>query len=53
MNAQLKTDPASLIATGRRALEIEGRAISALVPRLDASFARACAICLECKGRVI
>jgi arabinose-5-phosphate isomerase len=53
MNAQLKTDPASLIAAGRRALEIEGRAIGALVPRLDAVFARACAICLECKGRVI
>jgi arabinose-5-phosphate isomerase len=53
MNAQLKADPAALIAAGRRALEIEGRAIAALVPRLDASFARACAICLECRGRVI
>ena len=53
MNAQLKADPASLIAAGRRALEIEGRAIGALVPRLDASFARACAICLESRGRVI
>ena len=53
MNAQLKTDPASLIAAGRRALEIEGRAIAALVPRLDASFARACDICLACRGRVI
>jgi arabinose-5-phosphate isomerase len=53
MNAQLKTDPASLIAAGRRALEIEGRAIGALVPRLDAGFARACSICLECRGRVI
>jgi len=53
MNAQLKADPAALIAAGRRALEIEGRAIAALVPRLDASFARACAICLACRGRVI
>jgi arabinose-5-phosphate isomerase len=53
MNAQLKPDPASLIAAGRRALEIEGRAIGALVPRLDASFARACVICLDCHGRVI
>jgi arabinose-5-phosphate isomerase len=53
MNAQLKPDPAALIAAGRRALEIEGRAIAALVPRLDASFARACTICLECHGRVI
>jgi arabinose-5-phosphate isomerase len=53
MNAQLKADPAALIAAGRRALEIEGRAIAALIPRLDASFARACTICLECHGRVI
>jgi arabinose-5-phosphate isomerase len=53
MNAQIKPDPAALIAAGRRALGIEERAIAALVPRLDASFARACAICLECRGRVI
>ena len=53
MNAQLKVNPAALIAAGRRALEIEGRAISALVPRLDSGFARACSICLECHGRVI
>jgi arabinose-5-phosphate isomerase len=53
MNAEVKTDPASLIAAGRRALEIEERAIAALKPRLDASFARACHISLACRGRVI
>jgi arabinose-5-phosphate isomerase len=53
MNAQLKIDPAALVAAGRRALEIEGRAIAALGPRLDATFARACEICLGCRGRVI
>jgi arabinose-5-phosphate isomerase len=53
MNIPAKTDPAALIATGRRAIEIEGRALAALLPRLDASFARACVICLDCKGRVI
>jgi arabinose-5-phosphate isomerase len=53
MNAQFKPDPASLIAAGRRAIEIEGRALASLLPRLDASFARACAICLDCAGRVI
>jgi len=53
MNAQVKTDPLSLIAAGRRALEIEGRALAALVPRLDDTFARACGICLACHGRVI
>ena len=46
MNAEVKTDPDSLIAEGRRALVIEQRAIAALAPRLDAYFARACAICL-------
>jgi arabinose-5-phosphate isomerase len=58
MNAEVKTDPGSpdpesLIAAGRRALEIEERAIAALKPRLDAGFARACHICLACRGRVI
>jgi arabinose-5-phosphate isomerase len=57
-NATAKTDPASpdpatLIAAGRRAIEIEQRALTNLIPRLDASFARACTICLDCKGRVI
>ena len=53
MNAQVKTDPTSLIAAGRRAIEIEGRALAALVPRLDGGFAQACEVCLQCKGRVI
>ena len=53
MNAEVKTDPDSLIAAGRRALDIEQRAIAALAPRLDAAFARACTICLACRGRVI
>ena len=53
MNAEVKTDPDSLIAAGRRALGIEQRAIAALAPRLDADFARACVICLACRGRVI
>jgi arabinose-5-phosphate isomerase len=53
MNAQPKPDSASLIAAGRRAIEIEGRALTSLIPRLDDGFARACGICLDCKGRVI
>jgi|KBSMisStaDraftv2_1062788.scaffolds.fasta_scaffold35418_3 arabinose-5-phosphate isomerase len=48
-----KTDTAALIAAGRRAIEIEQRALAELLPRIDASFARACQVCLECKGRVI
>jgi arabinose-5-phosphate isomerase len=58
MNARAKNppapaDPSKLIAAGRRALEIEAQAIGALLSRLDAGFARACALCLESGGRVI
>ncbi len=52
-NNESQVDPATLIAAGRRALEIEERALAALIPRLDASFARACSLCLDCRGRVI
>ena len=52
-NIEPNADPASLIAAGRRAIEIEGRALAALLPRLDASFVRACTLCLACRGRVI
>jgi len=46
------TDDA-LLELGRQALQTEAQAVSALVPRLDAAFARACRLCLDCKGRVI
>jgi arabinose-5-phosphate isomerase len=46
-------DAAALIAAGRRALGIEAHALEDLIPRIDAAFARACAICLQCTGRVI
>jgi arabinose-5-phosphate isomerase len=52
-NEPAPPDPVALIAAGRRALEIEGRAIAALQPRLDAAFARACVVCLQSQGRVI
>ena len=42
-----------LLASARRALDIEARALRALAPRLDAGFARACRICLSCQGRVV
>jgi arabinose-5-phosphate isomerase len=42
-----------LLALGRQALTIESQAVDALVARLDASFARACRVCMECKGRVV
>jgi arabinose-5-phosphate isomerase len=46
-------DDAQLLACGRRALEIEARAVATLAPRLDAGFAAACRICLACEGRVV
>ena len=54
MNAELKTDPDSLIAAGRRAHSRSRSApLRRCAPRLDAAFARACAMCLDCRGRVI
>lgn len=46
-------DAAKLQALGRRALEIERDALSALLPRVDASFARACELMLACNGRIV
>ncbi len=46
-------DDAQLLASARRALGIEARAIEALAPKLTGSFAAACRICLACHGRVV
>jgi arabinose-5-phosphate isomerase len=54
-------DPRSeraLIAAGRRALQVEARALAALPARIDAAFAHACALCLAAtdppsSGRVV
>ena len=42
-----------LLASARRALGVEARAVAALTPRLDRTFAQACRVCLECRGRVV
>lgn len=44
---------ATLKALGRRALEIERDALTALIDRADDDFARACQILLACEGRVV
>jgi arabinose-5-phosphate isomerase len=44
---------AAFLASARRALAIEAQAVQALGARLGASFAEACRICLECRGRVV
>jgi len=43
----------SLVDLGRQALNIEIDGLRAQVPRLGTEFARACRICLECRGRVV
>jgi arabinose-5-phosphate isomerase len=43
----------SLIELGRQALLVEIDGLSALVPRLGYEFARACRICLNCRGRIV
>ena len=43
----------ALIASALKALGIEARAVQALMPRIGDSFAEACRLCLECRGRVV
>src|SRR6266436_1931846 len=46
------TDDA-LVDLGRQALNVEIDGLRAQVPRLGAEFARACRICLDCRGRIV
>src|ERR1700726_565356 len=46
-------DDEQLLASARRALAIEARAVAGLTARLGAAFAQACRICLTCHGRVV
>lgn len=46
------TDEA-LVDLGRQALAIEIEGLKAQLPRLGVEFARACRICLGCRGRVV
>src|SRR6202167_1913607 len=38
---------------GRQALDIEIEGLRAQLPRLGTEFARACRVCLDCRGRVV
>ena len=42
-----------LVELGRQALTIEIDGLRALLPRLGPDFARACRICLNCRGRIV
>ncbi|HUS25128.1 MAG TPA: KpsF/GutQ family sugar-phosphate isomerase [Candidatus Binatia bacterium] len=46
-------NPATLKKMGRKALEIERDALTALLPRVDDDFVRACQLLLKCRGRVV
>ncbi len=46
-------DSKRLIEMGREALQIEARAVAALVDRLGDDFAMACRMLLACRGRVV
>lgn len=47
------TETNYLIQRALRTIDIEHRAIGALMTRIDDSFARACALLLSCKGRIV
>ena len=44
---------ADLVDLGRQALSVEIDGLRAQLPRLGADFARACRICLGCRGRIV
>src|SRR5260370_12591291 len=46
------TDEA-LVELGRQALKVEIEGLRAQLPRLGTDFARACRICLNCRGRIV
>lgn len=54
MNASgSRNDDATLLAEGRRVVELEARALGALAHRLDGSFVEACRLVADARGRVI
>ena len=46
-------DDAALIAAGRRALEVEIEGLQSVGKRVDGSFAAACRLALDCRGRIV
>ncbi|HET6726224.1 MAG TPA: KpsF/GutQ family sugar-phosphate isomerase [Gammaproteobacteria bacterium] len=46
-------DAGAAVERARRVLDVEAAAVAALAKRLDSSFARACELCLACRGRVV
>ncbi|MEA3132197.1 MAG: arabinose-5-phosphate isomerase [Gammaproteobacteria bacterium] len=52
-SAALEFTDDALVDLGRQALNVEIDGLRAQVPRLGADFARACRICLDCRGRIV
>jgi arabinose-5-phosphate isomerase len=50
---KLEFSDEALVDLGRQALEVEIEGLRAQLPRLGAQFARACRICLSCRGRIV
>ncbi len=46
-------DDATLVASGRRVIEVEAQALQTLRNRIDGDFAKACRLLLHCRGRII
>jgi arabinose-5-phosphate isomerase len=54
MPATMPAEPnATALALAREVIAIEAAAVAALVDRIDGTFARAVALLLECRGRVV
>ena len=53
MSHSAHRNDAELVAAGKRALATEIRGLQELDRRIDASFAAACRLCLDCQGRLV
>jgi arabinose-5-phosphate isomerase len=53
MSHSVQANDESLVAAGKRALATEIRGLVDLEARIDESFAAACRLCLDCRGRLI
>ena len=51
--ATLDFSDEALIDVARQALTVEIEGLQAQLPRLGSEFARACRICLDCRGRIV
>ncbi|MBC7982229.1 MAG: KpsF/GutQ family sugar-phosphate isomerase [Candidatus Obscuribacterales bacterium] len=52
-SAPLRLNSQQLLARARQVLQVEAAAVSALAPRLDGQFVRACEVLLACTGRAV